>query len=154
MLATAAAAGGCSCGEWDSTAGGRAGGARATVPALVYGYELIGSIKEISSLGLILTLGTLVVLHPRWLRGRPTGAIPFALAAAAGVSALGVGFGAWVLAAAAILAVVRGRRYRSRATQRMALALWIAVGVIVTLIAALPTWVDVSRSLSVAQSIA
>ena len=42
----------------------------ATVPALVYGYELIGSVKEITSLGMILTLGALVVLYPRWLRGR------------------------------------------------------------------------------------
>ena len=78
----------------------------ATVPALVYGYELVGSIKEITALSMILTLGALVVLHPRWLRGPPRGAIPFALVAAAGVSALGVGFGAWVLAAAVVLAVV------------------------------------------------
>ena len=35
----------------------------ATIPALVYGYELIGSIKEITSLGMILSLGALVVLH-------------------------------------------------------------------------------------------
>ena len=78
----------------------------ATVPALVYGYELIGSIKEITALGMILTLGALVVLHRRWLLGHPTGAIPFALVTAAGVSALGVGFGAWVLAAVAVLVVV------------------------------------------------
>src|SRR4029077_14892387 len=51
----------------------------ATVPALVYGYELVGSIKEIVALSMILALGVLVVLHPRWLRGGPAGAIPFAL---------------------------------------------------------------------------
>ena len=49
----------------------------ATVPALVYGYELIGSIKEITALPMVLTLGVLVVLHPRWLRRGPIGAIPF-----------------------------------------------------------------------------
>jgi len=133
----------------------------ATVPALVYGYVLIGSIKEITSLGMILTLGTLVVLYPRWLRGRATGAIPFALAAAAGVSALGAGFGAWVLAAAAILAVVMvadaAAGLRTGAADLK--AAWrslrlIGVGVIVALVAALPTWTQLSRSLQVAQNIA
>ena len=61
-----------------------------TLPALVYGYELIASVKEISSLPLILALGALVVLHPRWLRGSPRGAVPFALVLAAGISALGI----------------------------------------------------------------
>ena len=42
-----------------------------TLPALVYGYELIASVKEITALPMILTLGALVVLHPRWLRGPP-----------------------------------------------------------------------------------
>ena len=55
----------------------------ATLAALVYGYELIGSVKEITSVGMILTLGVLVVLHRRWLLGHPTGAIPFALVSAA-----------------------------------------------------------------------
>jgi hypothetical protein len=126
----------------------------ATVPALVYGYELIGSVKEITALGLILTLGVLVVLYPRWLRGRANGAIPFALVAAAGVSALGAGFGAWVLAAAAILAVamVRDAATDPRAAWR-SLRL-IGAGAVVLLAAALPTWTEVSRSLQVAQNIA
>ena len=69
------------------------GALTATLPALVYAYELIGSIKEITSLPMILTLGVLVVAHPDWLRRGPSGAIPFALVVAGGVSALGVGFG-------------------------------------------------------------
>ena len=77
-----------------------------TLPALVYGYELIASVKEISSLPLILALGALVVLYPRWLRGPPRGAVPIALVAAAGVSALGVAFGAWVLTAVVVLVAV------------------------------------------------
>jgi hypothetical protein len=130
------------------------GALSATVPALVYGYELIGSIKEIASLGLILTLGALIVLHPRWLRGRPTGVIPFALVAAAGVSALGVGFGAWVLAAVAVVAVVVIGGIAADPAGGWRLFRLIAVAVPVTLLAALPTWVGVSKSLNVAQSIA
>ena len=126
----------------------------ATVGALVYGYELIGSIKEITSLGMILTLGTLTLLYPHWLRGRSTGAIPFALVAAAGVSVLGVGFGVWIAAAAAILAVVAvGDIGADPRTSRRLLAV-IAVGAIVMLLAALPTWVGLSKSLDVAQNIA
>jgi hypothetical protein len=77
-----------------------------TLPALVYAYELIGSVKEIVALGFILSMGALVVEHRRWLSTGPRGAIPFALLAAAGVSALGAGFGAWVLATAVVLAAV------------------------------------------------
>jgi hypothetical protein len=126
----------------------------ATVPALVYGYELIGSIKEIASLGMILTLGTLVVLYPRWLRGRPNGVIPFALTAAAGVSSLGAGFGGWVLAAAAILAVVMVRDAAADLRSAWRSLRLIGVGAVVALVAALPTWTELSRSLQVAQNIA
>jgi hypothetical protein len=76
----------------------------ATLAALVYAYELIGSIKEIVALALILSLGALVVEHRRWLWGSARGAIPFALVVAAGVAALGVAFGAWALAATLVLA--------------------------------------------------
>ena len=130
------------------------GALAATVSALVYGYELIGSIKEITSLGLILTLGVLVLMHRLWLRGRPTGAIPFALVAAGGISALGVGFGAWVLAAVLVLAVVAGGGIAADSSGARRLVGLIAVGVPVALIAALPTWVNLSKSLNVAQSIA
>ena len=126
----------------------------ATVPALVYGYELIGSIKEITSLGMILTLGALVVLYPRWLRGSAKGVIPFALAAAAGVSSLGAGFGPWVLAAAAVLAVVMVGDASAAHHDVWRSLRMIAVGGIVALLAALPTWTEVSRSLQVAQNIA
>ena len=126
----------------------------ATIPALVYGYELIGSIKEITALPMILTLGALLVGHERWLGRGSRGALPFALAVGAGVSALGVGFGAWVLAAAAVLlAVAVGDLRAGRQTIRLVLAL-IGAGTIVTLISALPTWLDVSGSLRVAGNIA
>lgn len=129
------------------------GALTATVPALVYGYELIGSIKEIASLGLILAMGALVVLHPRWLRGRARGAVPFALVAAGGVSALGVGFGAWVLAAAVVLAAAAVGAIANDLPGRGRLLRLIAVGALVALVAAWPTWAEVSRSLEVAQAI-
>ncbi len=90
------------------------------LPALVYGYELIASVKEITALPMILALGALVVLHRRWLRGPPFGVVPFALVAAAGVSALGVAFGAWVLTAVVVLAaiVVRDLVARDPASSR------------------------------------
>jgi hypothetical protein len=126
----------------------------ATVPALVYGYELIGSIKEITALPMILTLGALVVLNPRWVRRGPAGVIPFALVAAAGLSSLGAGFGAWVLAAAAVpIAVAIADLLARRQTVRHVLLL-VGAGVIVALVAALPTWVDLAGSLQVTQNIA
>jgi hypothetical protein len=125
-----------------------------TLPALVYGYELIASVKEITALPMILTLGALVSLHERWLRGPPSGAAPFALVAAAGVSALGVAFGAWVLTAVVVLAVIVFRQIvADRQSARQPLLL-LAVGGIVALLAALGTWIDVSGSLRVAQNIA
>jgi hypothetical protein len=125
-----------------------------TLPALVYGYELIASVKEISALGMILALGALVVLHPRWLRGPPLGAAPFALVAAAGISALGIAFAAWVLAALIVLAAILLRDITvGRQPARQALLL-VAGGVVVALLAALGTWLDLSGSLQVARNIA
>jgi len=126
----------------------------ATVPALVYGYELVGSVKEITALPMILAMGVLVVLHRRWLWGPARGAIPFALVAAGGVSALGAGFGAWVLAAAGILAVVLitdvlAGRHRARPS-----LLLVGTGVLIGVVCAWPTWSDLSGSLQVARSIA
>jgi hypothetical protein len=125
-----------------------------TVPALVYAYELIGSIKEITALPMILTLGALVVLYPRWLRGRPAGAIPFALVAAGGISALGVGFAAWVAAAALVLlAVVIGDLLAGRQSALRSVLL-LGTGALTTLVSAWPTWINLSGSLHVSQTVA
>ncbi|MCW3029780.1 MAG: hypothetical protein JWN81_2991 [Solirubrobacterales bacterium] len=125
-----------------------------TLPALVYGYELIGSIKELTALPMMLTLGSLVVVHRRWLHGGPRGAIPFALVAAAGISALGVGFAPWVLAAALVVLIVAvGELRAGRAEARPLLAL-AGAGVASGLVAAWPTWINVSGSLRVARAIA
>jgi hypothetical protein len=146
----------------------------AILPALVYAYELFGSVKEITALSMLLTLGALTVLHRRWLPGPPVRAAPFALVLAAGVSALGVAFGAWALAPVVVLAIVlarqlhgqrqrhaRRRRHAQRQdhTQRQgprtrdALAL-IGCAALVLVVAAWPTWVDLSGSLHVAETIA
>jgi hypothetical protein len=130
------------------------GALTATVPALVYGYELIGSIKEITSLPMILTLGALVVLYQRWLRRGPPGVIPFALVAAAGVSALGAGFGAWVLAAAAVLFAIAIGDVAARRQTADQVLVEVGAGAIVALLAALPTWLNLAGSLKVTQNIA
>jgi hypothetical protein len=145
-----------------------------TLPALVYGYELIASVKEITALPMILALGALVVLHPRWLRGPPFRVVPFALVAAAGVSALGVSFGAWGLTAVVVLAAIVVREIASGdiasegiasgeiaseegASDRLSVRgplLLVAAGLLVAFVAALGTWLDVSGSLQVARNIA
>jgi hypothetical protein len=126
----------------------------ASVAALVYGYELIGSIKELTAAVMLLTLGALVVAHPRWLTRGARRALPCALVLAAGVSALGVGFGAWGLAVAAVLlAALVGALRDGRARPRDAL-LTVLAGALVLLAAAWPTWTHISASLNVAQNIA
>lgn len=125
----------------------------ATVPALVYGYQLVASIKEMVALPMMLTLGALVALHARWL-WRRTGVLPLAIVLAAGLSALGAGFGAWGLAAVAVLgAVAIGDVMRGRRSGRALLAL-IALGGAVTVLAALGTFTDLAGSLRVARAIA
>src|SRR3984957_3912733 len=130
-----------------------------TLPALVYGYELIASVKEITSLPLILALGALVVLHPRWLRGPPRGVVPFALLLAAGVSVLGVAFAAWAATAVVVLVAVAVRDMASgdgasdRLSARAPLLL-VGVGLLVAFVAALGTWLELSGSLQIARNIA
>ncbi len=133
------------------------------LPALVYAYGLIGSVKEVSSLPMILGMGALVAEHRRWLGVGTRAAIPFALLVAAGVSALGVAFGAWVLVttlvlcAVALAQLVSGEPTRSGSTPTLTpprLAALVAFGVLVLLVAAWPTWRQLSGSLHVAQAIA
>jgi hypothetical protein len=125
-----------------------------TLPALVYGYELIGSVKELTALPMMLTLGSLVAVHRRWLGAGARGAIPFALVAAAGISALGVGFAPWVLAAALVLVVVAVDEVRAGRAEARALLALAGAGVASGLLAAWPTWVNLSGSLRVARAIA
>jgi hypothetical protein len=125
-----------------------------TLPALVYGYELVGSIKEIATLPLLMGLGTLVVLHARWLPGPPARAIPFAVLVAGGVSAIGLAFGAWALATAVVLLALAASYARSRARR---VSGWLAsagVALLTALVCAWPTWSRLPGSLEAAQAIA
>lgn len=125
----------------------------ATVPALVYAYELFGSVKEITALPLILALGALVVVHSRWLRRGPRAVIPLALIVAGGVSALGVAFGAWAIVAVVVLAgvtVADGALARRHAGRSLVL---VVSGAIILLVCAWPTWHHLSGSVQVAQAV-
>jgi hypothetical protein len=123
------------------------------VPALVYGYALVGSVKEVTALCLIITLGVLTLEHRRWLPGRARGVLPFALLAAGGVSALGVGFGVWPAATAIVLAWVLGDALRRGAARASSAVSLVAVGGAIVFVAALPTWLNLSGSLHVAKAI-
>ncbi len=126
----------------------------ATLPALVYGYELVASIKEIVALGMILTLGALTVMHARWLWLRARGAIAFALVVTGGIAALGIGFGAWALAGVLVLAVVAARELGAgRRRARDLLGAVVLAGAIV-LVGALGTWTGLSNSVQVVKGIA
>jgi hypothetical protein len=124
------------------------------VPALVYAYALFGSVKELTALAMILALACLTVMHRSWLGGPPARAIPFALVVAAGVSALGIAFGAWALVPVLVLAVVLLGRLRAGA-QRLRAALALSgAGALVLAIAAWPTWTHAAAAFTIATDIA
>jgi hypothetical protein len=126
----------------------------AILPALVYAYALLATVKELTAMSMLLTLGCLTVLHRRWLAAAPARAVPFALVIAAGVSALGLAFGAWALAAVAVLVVVLVYELRAGRMRARSALLSIGVAAIVVVVAAWPTWIDISEALSVARDIA
>jgi hypothetical protein len=125
-----------------------------TLPALVYGYELIGSIKELVALPVILTLASLMALHRRWLSGEARGSAPFAIVAAAGISALGIGFATWVLAPLLVLAAGALGALRAGRLPPLRLLALAGAGAAVGVLAALPTWLNLAGSLRVAKAIA
>jgi hypothetical protein len=126
----------------------------ATVPALVYGYELVASVKEIVALSMILTLGALVLVHTRWLWRGAAGAIPFALVLAGGVATLGVGFGAWALAALLVLGAVAAGEIGAGRRRARELLGSVALATAIVFAGALGTWTGLSRSVHVATGIA
>jgi hypothetical protein len=126
----------------------------AVIPALVFAYGLFGSVKEVAAVPMILTLGALVAAQRDWLSGSPLRAIPFALVLAAGVSVLGVAFGAWALAASIVLAVLALGELRGARLSVAGAARLVGVSSGVVVFAALPTWTHISASVKVAQSVA
>jgi hypothetical protein len=155
----------------------------ATVPALVYGYELVGSVKELVTVPELMALGALVACRRQWIPGSARATLPAALVVAAGVSAIGVSFAAWALASALVLAALTiadtraataddahagaaaaadipgdgvpgvGGTGQARALARPLAAAGAAVALVVA-VAALPTWTHLRGSLKVAQAIA
>jgi hypothetical protein len=126
----------------------------AVLPAIVYAYELLGSVKEVTALSMLLASGSLVTMAPRWLPRGVSGGVPLALVLAGGMSALGVAFGVWALAAVAVVAALllaELHAKRLRALQAAALA---GVATLAGLFAALPTFSNLSGSLQVATNIA
>jgi len=126
----------------------------AVVPALVYAYELLGSIKEITALSMLLASGCLVTARGSWAARGVRGAIPLAVVLAGGISALGIAFGVWALAAALVLAGALVLELRGGGLAARAASATVALAALVGLIAALPTWSDLSGSLQVAGNIA
>jgi hypothetical protein len=125
----------------------------AAVPALVYAYALMGSIKELTALPMLLLMGALVLLAPRLARGGVRAALPFAVAGAAALGAIGIAASPWValfaLAGLAFAAPV----VALRRNPRKALALSaVAVGGM-TAVLALPTLGPLSSTLGLANSI-
>ena len=125
----------------------------AAIPALVYSYALMGSIKEITVLPMLLLMGACVVLAPRLARAGVRGALPFAIAGAASLGAIGIAASPWVgLLLLAVLAfaapVVMLRRHRARA---LALSAVVTGGM--TAVLALPTLGPLSTTLALAQNV-
>lgn len=126
----------------------------ATLPALVYGYELVASVKELLGLTLILALGVLAVVHERWLWRGARGVIPFALVLAAGVATLGVGFGAWGLTSALVPAAAAAGEIRAGRRRGGELLGSVLLGGAILGVGALSTWTGLSHAVHTATNIA
>ena len=129
------------------------GCAIAALPALVYAYGLMGAIKEIGVLPLLALLLALVVVARRWIGTTPFAPLPFALTVAAGVSTIGLAFGAWTALACLILATSALLWISRRHVRPAVVALQAAVIMAVAAVAALPTVTDLTSSLTLAKGL-
>jgi len=127
-------------------------GTVASVPALLYAYALMGSIKEITALPMIVLMGALVVCA-RELRVRAgvRAVVPFAIAAAAALDAIGIAASPWVglFAIGALLAAVP---LNSRRDLRP-LVLGGAALAVATTVAGLPTIGPLQKTLTLAEGV-
>jgi hypothetical protein len=139
-------------------------GAIAAVPALVYSYALMGSIKELTALPMLMLMGGLVVLaHDRRREFGVRSLLPFAVAAAAALGAIGLAAAPWVacFGLALLVVVAMGAGEREEATgptaakRREPLRALAACGILGAGIAllALPTVGPLSRSLTLAKAV-
>jgi hypothetical protein len=122
----------------------------ASVPALVYSYALMGSIKELTVLPMLMLMGALVVLSPRLARGGIRATLPFAVAAAASLGAIGIAASPWIgLFALAMLLFAMPVLNRARRARRTSLT-WVAGLAGLTLVLGLPTLGRLSTTFSLA----
>ncbi len=128
-------------------------GTVASVPALVYAYALMGSIKEITAMPALLLMGALIV-SARELSARAglRAALPFAIAAAAALGAIGIAASPWValFGAAALFAAVGFVSSRRDAAR---FVLGGAVLVAGTALIALPTTGRLATTLKLAEGV-
>lgn len=128
-------------------------GTIASVPALVYAYALMGSIKEITAMPVLLLMGALVV-YARELRagGGLRAVLPFAISAAAALGAIGIAASPWValFGLAALLAAVGLVTSRRDAWRLVLGGATLAAG---TALAALPTVAQLSSTLKLAEAV-
>lgn len=140
----------------------------AAVPALVYSYTLMGSIKELSTLPAIFGIGALIPLAREQVKPGVRGVIPLAVAAGAGIGTLGPSFGPWLVALGganllfaipAIRESLRGHRLLAAADGSSVRITGVAAGLGIAAIAAgavlaaLPTAANFRNSLNMAESL-
>ncbi len=120
----------------------------AAQPALVVGFALQGSIKEIAALAMVLTL--VAVLAAAVLTDRPARSLlPVAAAAAAGLGALGPAVIPYLAVPALVVAGVWGRRLVRR--RERADVIWLGLGMVAAVIVALPVLGSLRSAISATQ---
>lgn len=127
-------------------------GTVASVPALLYAYALMGSVKEITALPMIILMGALIP----WARvlarrAGPRAVLPVAIAGVAVVEAVGLAGAPWVLLLAAAALVFAITPVSARDLRRLAIGT-LALGA-VALLLALPVLAHLTQSLNLAKSV-
>ncbi len=132
-------------------------GTLAATPALLYSYALMGSIKELTALPMLILMGALlVVAADAGERFTLRSLLPFAVAAAAALGAIGIAASPWVVLFAGGLLVVMFGIPPAPSAPRRSLRRLPAVGAalaIAVALLALPTIGPLSQSLSLAESV-
>ena len=124
----------------------------AAIPALVFSYALMGSIKELTALPMLVLMGAvLTIARPLARSSGLRAALPFAVAAAAALGAIGIAATPWIglFALAALLIAV------PIATRRDVVRFVVAGVALVAAVAllALPTVGALSKTLALAEGV-
>jgi hypothetical protein len=125
----------------------------AAIPALVYSYALMGSIKELTVLPLLLLMGSFIALARELARSSVRAVLPFAVTAAAALGAIGIAASPWIaLFGVGALAFAAPELLRRRAGKRAFAGGAVALGG-ATVVLGLPTLGPLSTSLTLARSL-